>query len=337
MNLLLLSFIPSTLGHRYLKSTHSRNWVEEKDETCPLGYSGLLAWLQCTHYYHCVSGDVYGDPIACPPDALFSEELQFCDWDDNVECPSDTNPPPVSVPVPEPETPTTLQPTPAPFNPGEPTPSVGMTCPTGYSGLRAWMDCTQYYHCVLGTVTGEPLPCPQGTLFSEVLQICDWDYNVECPSDTTPPPASVPTPIPETPTTPQPTQGAEPTNDAYITWHNYYDGQPVTEVSCSDGENGLIEKYGYSTLDPLIPYVAATSNVMWNSPNCGNCYAVSANDKTVYVTAIDQCGKGPNGEMHFDMHPVAFQELFGSVDVGIGSASFNEVSVSFCKGNNPSS
>jgi hypothetical protein len=122
---------------------------------------------------------------------------------------------------------------------------------------------------------------------------------------------------------------------AFVTYHNYYEGQSLGEVSCSDGDNGLMNTFGYDTIDPMSPYVAATSNVVWNSPNCGNCYAVTSEQNTVYVTAIDQCGSGPNNEMHFDMHPHAFHELLGDDGIAAGTAyvTFTEVASSHCQGN----
>ena len=122
---------------------------------------------------------------------------------------------------------------------------------------------------------------------------------------------------------------------AYVTYHNYFAGQSLTQVSCSDGANGLMTTFGYSTIDPMAPYVSAVSNLSWNSPNCGNCYAVSSGGTTVHVTAIDQCGEGPSGEMHFDMHPVAFYELLGDDGIRDGSAyvTFEEADPSLCKGN----
>ena len=85
----------------------------------------------------------------------------------------------------------------------------------------------------------------------------------------------------------------------------------------------------------MAPYVSAVSNVVWNSPNCGKCYAVSAGGKTIYVTAIDGCGSGPNGQAHFDLHPTAFNELLGSAGVaaGSGTATYTEVASSMCRGN----
>ena len=40
---------------------------------------------------------------------------------------------------------------------------------------------------------------------------------------------------------------------AYVTYHNYFQGQPLTQVTCSDGANGLITHWGYSTIDPMAP------------------------------------------------------------------------------------
>ena len=44
-------------------------------------------------------------------------------------------------------------------------------------------QCTQYYHCVNGAVTPEInplLPCPDGTLFDDNIQICNWANQVNC-------------------------------------------------------------------------------------------------------------------------------------------------------------
>lgn len=127
---------------------------------------------------------------------------------------------------------------------------------------------------------------------------------------------------------------------AYITYHLYYAGQSTNELSCSDGANGLQQQYGYFTIDPLIPYLSAVSNLAWNSPVCGTCYELSDSSTqsgtTVYVTAVDQCGSGPQGVMHFDMHPDAFTELMGQAGIAAGSgyATFRAVDESMCHGKN---
>jgi len=120
-----------------------------------------------------------------------------------------------------------------------------------------------------------------------------------------------------------------------VTYHNYFAGQPLTQVSCSDGQHGLVTRWGYSTIDPMAPYVAATSSSGWNSPNCGTCFEVAGTAGTVYLTAIDQCASGPGGEMHFDIHPAAFRELMGEAGVaaGVGHAAFREVAAASCRGN----
>lgn len=51
-------------------------------------------------------------------------------------------------------------------------------CSTGFTGLKAWNACTQYYHCVDGIVTGSLVDVPPGTLFDENLQNVSWRQNI---------------------------------------------------------------------------------------------------------------------------------------------------------------
>ena len=93
------------------------------------------------------------------------------------------------------------------------------------------------------------------------------------PSPTPPPETTVPTLSSETtaptppsettaPTLPLETAAPAPPSEtttfesAYVTYHNYYEGQSLLEVSCSDGENGLMTRWGYDTIDPMAPFVA---------------------------------------------------------------------------------
>mmetsp|Transcript_17385 Transcript_17385/g.26377 ORF Transcript_17385/g.26377 Transcript_17385/m.26377 type:complete len:569 (-) Transcript_17385:485-2191(-) len=68
----------------------------------------------------------------------------------------------------------------------EPTkaPAPAVCCPTKYTGLRAYQDCTQYYHCVDGIVAGPLLKVPSGTLFDEKTQNFNFANLVICPSST---------------------------------------------------------------------------------------------------------------------------------------------------------
>ena len=109
-------------------------------------------------------------------------------------------------------------------------------------------------------------------------------------------------------------------NCAYVTYHSYFENQPLTSVACSDGSNGLIQKTGYTSLtNELWPYVTAWSDIVWNSPKCGACIHLQAsNGNSVNVIAIDGCGKSNTGETHFDLSEEAFLKLFGNKDAGSG-------------------
>ena len=54
-------------------------------------------------------------------------------------------------------------------------------CPPGYSGLLAFDECLQHYHCSDGQVIGNiPTYCPAGTLFDNNMQLCNWAMQVSC-------------------------------------------------------------------------------------------------------------------------------------------------------------
>jgi len=148
--------------------------------------------------------------------------------------PSTTSPAPVAITnAPTPTRAPTFVPTHRPTNGirGQ-GPSIAADepcCPTGYSGMMAFDNCMQYYHCTNGEVVGSISPCPAGTLFDNDFQYCNWALEVSCfgnagcseiPSPTTsvptmPSPATIgptnaPTTFPTTgsttsPTTPVPT------------------------------------------------------------------------------------------------------------------------------------
>merc|ERR1711862_543486 len=137
--------------------------------TCPSGFSGLIATIDCKGYFHCLEGSLITKyPIYCQSDLLFNNDEQYCDWPNNVKCAS--NPTPTPVPTlapptdartrnPQPGSPTktpaqpTAVPTASPVQPG--------TCPSGYSGLIATSDCKGFYHCWNGSlINGNPTPCP---------------------------------------------------------------------------------------------------------------------------------------------------------------------------------
>jgi len=166
------------------------------ERCCPDNYSGIRAYDGCTKYFHCFEGVPDGVTQACAPGTLFNEPRQYCDWPANVNCAADscgstptapvasspmpTKAPTTSVPT---KSPTTLSPTKFPTSsptlPTSPTSNPSdPCCQAGHTGLKAWNDCTQYYHCVSGVVTGPIYTCSAGTLFDESVQVCNWVANV---------------------------------------------------------------------------------------------------------------------------------------------------------------
>jgi hypothetical protein len=70
-------------------------------------------------------------------------------------------------------------------------------------------------------------------------------------------------------------------------------------VSCSDGSNGLITRYGWSKQSdiPRFPYIGGSFDIAgWNSPSCGQCYSVeyAPTGKKVFILAIDHVAQGLN-------------------------------------------
>lgn len=53
-------------------------------------------------------------------------------------------------------------------------------CPSGYTGLLPYDECTKYYNCHDGVVRGGLTSCPDGTLFDVNFNYCNWDYLVTC-------------------------------------------------------------------------------------------------------------------------------------------------------------
>lgn len=84
-----------------------------------------------------------------------------------------TTPSPPVAPLPE----TTPSPTASPNANTPVTPQP--CCPVDYSGLRAWNNCLQYFHCVHGVVTGDVLDVPNGVLFDQSVGNFVWPSEME--------------------------------------------------------------------------------------------------------------------------------------------------------------
>ncbi|KAI0657028.1 Cerato-platanin [Cubamyces menziesii] len=81
-----------------------------------------------------------------------------------------------------------------------------------------------------------------------------------------------------------------------VSYDELYDNasQDLEALTCADGPNGL-ETLGYTTLGslPSFPNVAGAAAVTsFNSPNCGTCWQLTYNGKSINVLAVDHAGDG---------------------------------------------
>ncbi len=110
----------------------------------------------------------------------------------------------------------------------------------------------------------------------------------------------------------------------------YDDGsRSLTVVSCSDGANGLITRYGWQTQGQVarFPYIGGVEAVAgWNSPSCGTCWSASYNGKTIYILAVDHAATGLNIALD------AMNDLTNGQAVALGrvDATVAQVDVSNC-------
>ena len=120
-----------------------------------------------------------------------------------------------------------------------------------------------------------------------------------------------------------------------VRYDHVYDNRntSLTDVACSDGENGLITK-GYNTFGdlPSFPNIGAAYAVEGhNSVSCGSCWELTytksdETTKTIYVTAIDHAGDG------FIIAGTALEDLGGqqAIDAGHIEVTANRVAGSNC-------
>ncbi|ROV88629.1 hypothetical protein VMCG_10319 [Cytospora schulzeri] len=116
-----------------------------------------------------------------------------------------------------------------------------------------------------------------------------------------------------------------------VSYDTGYDdaSRSLTAVSCSDGTNGLITKYGYSTQGSLpdFPYVGGADVIAgWNSASCGTCWQLTYGGRTINVLAIDHAASG------FNLAEAAMNELTNGQAVALGrvDATAVQVAVSEC-------
>ena len=115
-----------------------------------------------------------------------------------------------------------------------------------------------------------------------------------------------------------------------VRFNTFYDNPSTSlnNVACSDGPNGLVTK-GFSTFGslPSFPSVGGVSAVKgWNSPQCGSCWKLTFEGKSIFVTAIDTISDG------FDISLAAMNILTNGQAQQLDSidAQATQVAESFC-------
>ncbi|KAK4228808.1 protein SnodProt1 [Podospora fimiseda] len=114
-----------------------------------------------------------------------------------------------------------------------------------------------------------------------------------------------------------------------VSYDQGYDdpSRSLTAVSCSDGVNGVMWKYGWKVQGDAKSFVGGAAAVGgWNSPNCGTCWSATWGGRTVYVLAIDRAGSGLNIGLN------AMNQLTNGLatQVGVVEATVNQVALSYC-------
>lgn len=92
---------------------------------------------------------------------------------------------------------------------------------------------------------------------------------------------------------------------AYDTAYDNAQGS-LTTVACSDGSHGLIP-LGFPTFGslPNFPHIGAAGAIAsWDSENCGTCWKLTYQGKSINVLAIDVAGPG-----QFNIALAAMNEL----------------------------
>ncbi|KAF8551951.1 Cerato-platanin [Imleria badia] len=92
---------------------------------------------------------------------------------------------------------------------------------------------------------------------------------------------------------------------------------PLSSTACSNGVNGLENKWPTLGNVPNYPFVGGVPGVVWNSTLCGTCWqlvytAANGTVSNITVTAVDAAGT-------FNLAEAAFSTLAGSSGVAAGA------------------
>ena len=109
-----------------------------------------------------------------------------------------------------------------------------------------------------------------------------------------------------------------------VTWDATYDNPNgnTLSVACSNGPNGLAEKYPHFHNFPDFPYLGGAFDVKWGSDQCGKCWKLTdkKSKRSIFFTAIDAAGNG------FNIGKKAFIALNGGT-IGAGTLEAEAIQV----------
>ncbi|KAL7800291.1 eliciting plant response-like protein [Trichoderma ceciliae] len=113
----------------------------------------------------------------------------------------------------------------------------------------------------------------------------------------------------------------------YVSYDTGYDdgSRPLTDVSCSDGPNGLIPRYHWQTQGEVsgFPNIGGVQGVTWNSPLCGSCWRLDYGGRSINILAVDAAY---NGGFNIGLH--ALNDLTGGNAVAWGHVDATATQVS---------
>ncbi|KAI9053712.1 hypothetical protein LZ554_002663 [Drepanopeziza brunnea f. sp. 'monogermtubi'] len=108
----------------------------------------------------------------------------------------------------------------------------------------------------------------------------------------------------------------------------YDDGsRSLSAVSCSDGTNGLMNRFPAQSNLPSFPRIGGASVIEgWNSANCGTCWRLTYQGNQVDVLAIDRANAG------FNIALDAMNKLTGGQAAALGriDAQYQQLPASAC-------
>ncbi|XP_076343118.1 peritrophin-1-like [Tachypleus tridentatus] len=118
-------------------------------DPCPCRCCSVKSRTDCSRYYLCVDNVRFSKK--CNNGLVFNEDIQNCDYKDNVICPS-------KPPVPQ-----------------------NFTCPSATGLFPYDPDCSWYIQC--SHRIPYVMPCPPNLLFNRNEKLCDYKENTDCIED----------------------------------------------------------------------------------------------------------------------------------------------------------